>query len=40
VTESGVPGYAAVGGFGLLAPVATPQNIVAKLSGDANRVLA
>ena len=40
VTESGVPGYAAVGWFGLLAPVATPKNIVAKLSGDANRVLA
>lgn len=39
VTESGVPGYAAEGGFGLLAPVATPKNIVAKLSGDANRVL-
>ena len=39
VTESGVPGYAAVGWFGLLAPVATPKNIVAKLSADANRVL-
>ena len=40
VAESGLPGYAAVGWFGLLAPAATPQAIVAKISGDANRVLA
>jgi tripartite-type tricarboxylate transporter receptor subunit TctC len=40
VTESGLPGYAAVGWFGLLAPAATPKAIVAKLSADANRVLA
>ncbi|MGB5079990.1 MAG: tripartite tricarboxylate transporter substrate binding protein [Burkholderiales bacterium] len=35
-----VPGYAAVGWFGLLAPVATPKPVVEKLSADANRVLA
>ena len=40
VAESGLPGYAAVGWFGLLAPAATPRAIVEKISGDANRVLA
>jgi tripartite-type tricarboxylate transporter receptor subunit TctC len=40
VSESGVPGYAAVGWFGLLAPVATPKALVAAISADANRVLA
>jgi tripartite-type tricarboxylate transporter receptor subunit TctC len=40
VAESGLPGYVAVGWFGLLAPVATPAAIVARLSADANRVLA
>jgi tripartite-type tricarboxylate transporter receptor subunit TctC len=40
VAESGLPCYAAVGWFGLLAPAATPAAIVAKLSADANRVLA
>src|SRR5438067_4159859 len=39
VAEAGVPGYAAVGWVGLLAPVATPKAIVAQLSRDANRVL-
>ena len=39
VAESGVPGYQAVGWFGLLAPVATPKATVAKLSADVNRVL-
>jgi tripartite-type tricarboxylate transporter receptor subunit TctC len=40
VAESGLPGYEAVGWFGLLAPVATPKPIVAKLSADANHVLS
>jgi tripartite-type tricarboxylate transporter receptor subunit TctC len=40
VAESGLPGYEAVGWFGLLAPAATPQATVAKISADANRVLA
>jgi tripartite-type tricarboxylate transporter receptor subunit TctC len=39
VAEAGVPGYAAVGWFGLLAPAATPKDVVARLSVDANRVL-
>ena len=40
VAESGLPGYEAVGWFGLLAPAATPEGTVAKISADANRVLA
>jgi len=35
-----VPGYSAVGWFGLLAPVATPREVIQKISTDANRVLA
>jgi tripartite-type tricarboxylate transporter receptor subunit TctC len=35
-----VPGYSAVGWFGLLAPVATPRPLIQKISTDANRVLA
>jgi tripartite-type tricarboxylate transporter receptor subunit TctC len=38
--ESGLPGYEAIGWFGLLAPAATPKAVVAKLSADANQVLA
>ena len=40
VAESGLPGYEAVGWFGLLAPAATQRSTVEKLSADANRVLA
>jgi tripartite-type tricarboxylate transporter receptor subunit TctC len=40
VAESGLPGYEAVGWFGLLAPAATPKATVVKLSAEANRVLA
>ncbi len=40
VAESGLPGYEAVGWFGLLAPAATPRATVAKASADVNRVLA
>src|SRR2546428_1871588 len=40
VAESGLPGYEAVGWFGLLAPAATPKETVAKLSVETNRVLA
>ena len=39
VAEAGVPGYEAIGWFGLLAPAATPKPVVAKLSADANAVL-
>ena len=40
VAESGLPGYEAVGWFGLLAPAATPKGTVARASADVNRVLA
>ena len=40
VSESGLPGYQAVGWFGVLAPAATPKPVVEKLSADVNRVLA
>ena len=40
VAESGLPGYQAVGWFGLLAPAATPRSIVTQLSADVNGVLA
>jgi tripartite-type tricarboxylate transporter receptor subunit TctC len=40
VAESGLPGYEAVGWFGLLAPAASPKPLVAKASADVNRVLA
>ena len=40
VAEAGLPGYQAVGWFGLLAPAATAKPLVARLSADANRVLA
>jgi tripartite-type tricarboxylate transporter receptor subunit TctC len=40
VAESGLPGYQAVGWFGLLAPAATPGSIVMKLSADVNSALA
>jgi len=39
VAESGLPGYAAVGWFGLLAPAATPKTVVERISADANLVL-
>jgi tripartite-type tricarboxylate transporter receptor subunit TctC len=40
VSEAGLPGYEAVGWFGVLAPAATPKPLVDKLSVDVNRVLA
>ncbi len=39
VAESGVPGYEAVGWFGLLAPAATPAAVVEKISADVSRAL-
>ncbi len=38
--ESGLPGYEAIGWFGILVPASTPRAVVAKLSEDANQVLA
>jgi tripartite-type tricarboxylate transporter receptor subunit TctC len=39
VAEAGVPGYAALQWYGLLAPAGTPQAIVDKLHADVARVL-
>jgi tripartite-type tricarboxylate transporter receptor subunit TctC len=39
IAEAGVPGYEAYGWFGLMAPAATPAEIVAKLNVEINRVL-
>jgi tripartite-type tricarboxylate transporter receptor subunit TctC len=39
IAEAGLPGYSAVGWFGLLAPVATPKGVVAKLSADVSAAL-
>jgi len=39
VAESGVPGYSAVGWFGLFAPAGTPKDLVAKISADAGKVM-
>jgi tripartite-type tricarboxylate transporter receptor subunit TctC len=39
ISEAGVPGYEAYGWFGLMAPAATPAEIVAKLNVEINRVL-
>ena len=38
--ETGLPGYEALGWFGLLAPAGTLRAVVEKLSADANAVLA
>ena len=38
--ESGLPGYEAIGWFGLLAPAKTPPAIVARISSDANNAMA
>jgi tripartite-type tricarboxylate transporter receptor subunit TctC len=40
VSEAGVPGYEAVGWFGLLAPAATPREMVFKLNRDFVAVMA
>jgi tripartite-type tricarboxylate transporter receptor subunit TctC len=39
IAESGVPGYEATQWYGLLAPAATPKDIVAKLNSDAVKAL-
>ena len=38
--ESGLPGFDAVGWFGLFAPVATPPDIVVRIASDVNKVLS
>ena len=40
IAESGVPGFASVGWFGVVVPAATPKEVVAKLNSELVRVLA
>ena len=40
IAESGVPGFEAVGWFGVVAPAATPKEVVAKLNSELVRALA
>ena len=40
VDEAGVPGYQVAVWFGVVAPAATPKDVVAKLNTEINRVLA
>jgi tripartite-type tricarboxylate transporter receptor subunit TctC len=39
IAESGLPGYDITGWFGMLAPAATPQDVVAGLNREVNRAL-
>jgi len=39
ISESGIPGYSAVGWFGIFVPFKTPNTIVAKISADIDKVL-
>ena len=39
IAESGYPGFEAVGWFGLMAPAATPRNVLEKLNADSVRIL-
>jgi len=40
IAESGVPGFEAVGWFGVVAPAATPKDVVTKLNSELVRILA
>ena len=39
MAEAGVAGYALTNWFGLLAPAATPREVIAKVHADATRIL-
>jgi tripartite-type tricarboxylate transporter receptor subunit TctC len=39
ISESGIPGYSAVGWFGIFVSSKTPNNIVSKISADIDKVL-
>jgi tripartite-type tricarboxylate transporter receptor subunit TctC len=40
IAESGVPGYDAVGWFGVIAPAGTPKDVIAKLNAEIVRIMA
>ena len=37
--ESGLAGFEVIGFFGVLAPAATPRDVIARLNGEINKVL-
>ena len=39
IANSGVPGYEAVGWFGLMAPAGVPNDVIAKLNGEIRQIL-
>lgn len=39
IAEQGVPGYALTNWFGMVVPAATPKDLVARIHGDAVKVL-
>jgi tripartite-type tricarboxylate transporter receptor subunit TctC len=39
IAESGYPGFEAVGWFGLMAPAATPRDVLTRLNGETVRLL-
>jgi tripartite-type tricarboxylate transporter receptor subunit TctC len=39
ISESGVPGYSAVGWFGIFVPSKTPANVILKISADIDKIL-
>ncbi len=39
IAEAGVPGYESAGWFGMMAPAATPREIVGQLNREVNRIL-
>jgi tripartite-type tricarboxylate transporter receptor subunit TctC len=39
IADTGVPGFEAIGWFGMVAPAATPKDIIAKLNSELTRVL-
>src|SRR5262245_39651008 len=40
IAESGLPGFEVIGFFGVLAPAATPRDVVGRLNGEINKQLA
>jgi tripartite-type tricarboxylate transporter receptor subunit TctC len=40
MAESGLPGFEVIGFFGLLAPAATPREVIARLNAETNKVIA
>ncbi len=39
IAESGVPGFEAVAAFGIVAPAATPREVIARLNAEVNKAI-